>query len=162
MTAPTGYSRAQIALHWIVVALIAAQYLLNDAISDAWESLEDGGEAGFDPLVLAHVAAGALVLISAFWLLGLRARRGRPPAMESSKLLVVIAKITHISLYALMILMPVSGAVAWFGGVELAAEGHEFMKPILLALIALHVAGALYHQVILRDGTLARMLKSQS
>ena len=60
-----------------------------------------------------------------------------------------------------MILMPLSGSVAWFGGVEVAAQGHNVLKIVLLALVALHVIGALYHQFILRDGTLARMRRAQ-
>jgi cytochrome b561 len=160
-TAPTAYSRQQIALHWIVFVLITLQYLLHDAISDAWDRITEGLEAGFDPLVLAHVAGGALVMIFALWRLALRARRGVPTAIESSKAQAILAKLTHAGLYALMILMPISGAVAWFGGVDAAAQGHNVLKLLLLALIALHVLGALYHQVILRDGTMARMRRPQ-
>ena len=36
-------------------------------------------------------------------------------------------------------------------------KGGGLMKIILLALVALHVVGALYHQFVLHDGTLARM-----
>ena len=159
--APTRYSRLQIALHWLAFALIAQQYVFHDAISTAWDRVTDGLEAGFDPLVLAHVAGGALVMIFALWRLMLRTRRGVPPAIEASKVQAVLAKLTHVGLYALMILMPLSGSVAWFGGVEAAAQGHNVLKIVLLALVALHVVGALYHQFILRDGTLARMRRAQ-
>lgn len=159
--APTGYSRLQIGLHWLAFALIAQQYLFKDSMSAAWGRITDGLEAGFDPLVLAHVAGGGLVLVFALWRLVLRVRRGVPPPIEASKVQGVLAKLTHVGLYALMILMPVSGSVAWFGGVEAAAQGHNVMKIILLALVALHVAGALYHQFVLHDGTLARMRKAQ-
>ena len=91
--APTGYSRLQIALHWLVFALIAQQYLSKGAMSAAWGRMTDGLAVAFDPLVLA--------------------------------------------------------------------QGHNVMKIILLALVALHVIGALYHQFILRDGTLARMRRAQ-
>ncbi|MFP7674162.1 cytochrome b [Marivita sp. S0852] len=161
MQSPTHYSRTQIALHWIVFGLIALQYLFKDAISSAWDQIKNGVEAGFDPLVLAHVAGGALVLVFALWRLGLRARRGVPPAIESSKAQGVLAKLTHVGLYALLILMPVSGSVAWFGGVDLAAQGHNVLKIALLALIGLHIIGALYHQIVLRDGVLMRMRRAQ-
>ena len=159
--APTRYSRLQIVLHWLVFALIAQQYIFKDAISTAWGRVTDGLEAGFDPLVLAHVAGGALVLIFALWRLMLRARRGVLPAQEANRLQGVLAKITHVGLYALMILMPVSGSVAWFGGLQAAAQGHNVMKVILLALVALHIAGTLYHQFVLRDNILARMRRAQ-
>lgn len=158
--APTGYSRLQIALHWLVFALIAQQYLFKDAMSAAWDRITDRLETGFDPLVLAHVAGGALVLIFALWRLTLRARRV-PPAIEASKVQGILAKLTHVGLYALMILMPLSGSVAWFGGVEAAAQGHNVLKIVLLALVALHVVGALYHHFVLHDGTLARMRRAQ-
>jgi len=35
----TGYSRTQIALHWIVFGLIAQQFLFRDAMSEAWDRL---------------------------------------------------------------------------------------------------------------------------
>lgn len=63
----------------------------------------------------------------------------------------------HLALYALMILMPLSGLAAWFGGLEAAAEVHEAMKPLLLILVAVHVAAALWHQFWLKDGLLLRM-----
>lgn len=58
-----------------------------------------------------------------------------------------------------MILMPVSGSVARFGG-EAAAQGHDILKVAPLALIALHVAGALWHRFVLKDGLLARMRRA--
>jgi cytochrome b561 len=156
-TVPSGYSRLQIVLHWLVFALIAQQYLFKGAISAAWDRVTDGMEIGFDPLVFTHVGGGALVLLFAMWRISLCARHGVPEAIEANKLQGALAKLTHFGLYALMILMPVSGSVAWFGGVEAAAQGHNVMKIVLLALVALHVLGAFYHHFVLRDGTLARM-----
>ncbi len=161
MTAPTGYTRAQIALHWIAALLILQQYVFKDAMSAAWEAFGDGLEIAFDPLVLAHVAGGALVLVFALWRLSIRARRGAPAIVGESGLQRALAKGTHVGLYALMILMPVSGSVAWFGGVDAAAQGHNILKVALLALIALHVAGALWHQFVLKDGLLMRMRRAQ-
>jgi cytochrome b561 len=161
MTAPTGYTRVQIALHWIAALLILQQYVFKDAMSSAWEAFGDGLETAFDPLVLAHVAGGALILVFALWRLSIRARRGAPVIVGESGLQRALAKGTHVGLYALMILMPVSGSVAWFGGVDAAAQGHNILKVALLALIALHVAGALWHQFVLKDGLLMRMRRAQ-
>ena len=162
MPTPTGYSRVQIVLHWTVFALIAQQYLFKNAISSAWDSFMEGADAVFSPLVFAHVAGGALVLVFTLWRLALRARRGAPAPIEGSKVQIIIAKFTRIGLYAVMILMPVSGSVAWFGSIGTAAQGHNVMKLLLLALVALHVVGALYHQFVLRDETLARMRCAES
>ena len=72
-----------------------------------------------------------------------------------------LAKAAHVGLYALMILMPLSGSMAWFGGVDLAAQGHNVLKIVLLALVALHVLGALYHQFVLKDGLINRMRRAE-
>jgi len=157
MPAPAGYSRLQIALHWVAALLILQQYLFHDAISKAWEAMGRGIAVAFDPMVMAHVAGGALVLLAVVWRLSIRVRRGAPPVEGDSAVQRLVAGLTHLGLYALMVLMPVSGAMAWFGGVEAAAAGHNLLKVLLLALIALHVAGALYHQFILHDGVMNRM-----
>lgn len=157
MTAPAGYSRLQIALHWIVALLILQQYLFKDHIAEAWEAIGKGIEAAFSPLVLAHVLGGAAILVATVWRLAIKARRGIPPMIGDSAVLNAVARLTHLGLYALMILMPASGAMAWFGGVEAAAATHNVLKVALLALVVLHIAGALYHQIVLKDGVMARM-----
>lgn len=158
MTAPKGYSARQIRLHWIVTALIILQFLLHEPMSEAWDLVEDGQTAGADWLVLSHVIGGVLVLIFALWRLALRATRGvpPPPAGEPPHL-ARAAHLGHLALYALMIAMPLSGMAAWFGGIEAAAEAHELMKIALLALVAVHVLAALWHQFWLKDGLLLRM-----
>lgn len=160
MTTPKGYTRTQIALHWIAAFLIVQQYLFKGAISDAWDAVTRGLESDLNPLVLAHVASGVFVLIFALWRLSVKARRGVPEMVGDSALQRAAAKATHLGLYALMILMPVSGSVAWFGGVQAAAQGHNIMKIGLLALVALHVVGALYHQFVLKDGLINRMRRA--
>lgn len=160
MPARTGYSRTQIALHWIVFGLIAQQFLFRDAMSEAWDSLADDPASAFDPLVLAHVAGGAAVLVLVLWRLAIRVRHGAPAPVEGTKVQAFVAKLTHGGLYALLILMPLSGAVAWFGSVDAAAQGHNVMKVILLALVAIHLVGVLHHHFVLRDGTLARMRRA--
>ena len=161
MSAPKGYSRAQIALHWIVAALIVPQFVLHDGIAEAWDKLEDGIAAGFDPLVAGHVVGGIAILALVIWRLSLRARRGAPPPPEAEHpALKLVAKATHGGLYLLLVLMPVSGLAAWFGGVEAAAEAHETMKVALLALVLLHVAGALYQQFVLKTNLMERMKRA--
>ena len=161
MTTPKGYTRLQIALHWIAALLIVQQYLFKDAISAAWEATMKGLEIAFNPLVLAHVAGGALVMLFALWRLSIKARRGTPAVAGDSAVQTALAKVVHVGLYALMVLMPLSGAVAWFGGVEAAAQGHNVLKIVLLALVALHVVGAVYHQFVLKDGLINRMRRAE-
>ncbi|MEZ5753217.1 MAG: cytochrome b/b6 domain-containing protein [Paracoccaceae bacterium] len=124
-------------------------------------TLRQRGEIAFNPLVLAHVAGGALVMLLALWRLSIRARRGAPAMVGDIAAQRALAKAAHVGLYALMILMPLSGSMAWFGGVDLAAQGHNVLKIALLALVALHVVGALYHHFVQKDGLINRMRRAE-
>ena len=161
MTPVIGYSRAQILLHWIVALLIVPQFLLHDPMKDAWRAFRRGEEIAFHPLVAAHVFAGIAILLLVVWRLTLRARRGAPEPPESEHpALKLVAKATHAGLYLLLVLLTVSGGMAWFGGVEVAGEAHEVMKTLLLALVVLHVAGALFHQFVLKTNLMDRMKRA--
>jgi cytochrome b561 len=158
MAKPTGYTRAQIRIHWIIVLLIAAQYLLSDTISHAWRGWLDGTPVAFDPLIAQHVVTGGLIALLTLWRLGLRFTHGAPPPpAEEHGALKIVAHGTHWAFYGLLLLLPVSGSMAWFVGVEQAAMAHNVLKVILMALIVLHVAAALYHQFVLKTGLMERM-----
>lgn len=158
MPSPKGYSARQIRLHWLVAVVIVLQFVLHEPISQAWDGIEAGQSPAFNWLILAHIAGGALVLVFALWRLVLRQSRGVPPAPETEAApLRVAAHLGHLALYALMIAMPLSGMAAWFGGIRAAAEAHEVMKAALMALVAVHVIAALWHQFWLKDGLILRM-----
>lgn len=162
MPKPNGYSARQIRLHWLVTVLIVLQFVLHDSISEAWDGIEDGMSPAFNWLVLTHIYGGILVLIFALWRLALRRTRGVPDAPAGEpEILRRAAHWGHLALYALMIAMPLSGLAAWFGGIDVAAEVHEVLKVALLALVAAHVAAALWHQFWLKDGLLLRMKRPQ-
>lgn len=56
--------------------------------------------------------------------------------------------------------MPMSGALAWFGQIELADTEHLALKFVLLGFLALHIATAFYHHFVLKNGLIKRMLKA--
>lgn len=162
MTHPKGYSAAQIALHWIVAALVAAQFIFHEAIAEAWDAVEEGLGAAFDPLVLGHVVGGVLILALVVWRLALRLNRGAPPPPGNEPgVLVQLAHAVHWGFYAVLAVMAVSGGLAWFGGVTSAAEVHEVLKAILLAMIALHVAAIAFHRIVLRNDVMVRMVRPE-
>lgn len=158
-----GYTRTQIALHWAILLLVAAQFLFHDAIAEGWERIEDGLEVGFSPMIAQHIATGVLILLLVIWRIVLRVRRGAIalPADEPA-VLKFVARATHGLLYLLLILLPISGIAAWFGGAEQAADGHELMKNLLLVIVGLHVLGALYQQFVLKSDVLSRMTKPEA
>jgi cytochrome b561 len=160
MSGTNTYSAPQIALHWAIAVLIALQFLFEEPIGKAFDAAMKGGAVPFDPAVAAHVAAGVLVLGLALWRIALRLRRGAPGAPQGTPPLLRLGGAAgHLGLYVLMVLVPVSGLVAWFGGVGAAAEGHEVMTTLLLLLVGVHVAAAFYHQFVRRDGLLRRMAR---
>ncbi|KQT34643.1 cytochrome B [Sphingomonas sp. Leaf412] len=166
------YSRVAIAFHW-TVALLVVVNLASGIGGDAVPAL-----GALFPL---HKAIGITVLVltlgRVLWRLGHRPPALPPlPAWER-----VAAHATHWTLYALLIVMPLSGwamasnperrrPLTWFGAFDIpylpvskAASGvgheaHELLGWLMLALVLLHVAAALRHHLVLRDRVLARML----
>lgn len=164
-TPVTGYSRLQIALHWTVFLLVAFQIVGHEAILRVGEALRTGAVPVAGDLTLAnlHVAAGVAIFAFAAWRVFLLLTRGGPQPPESEHpALRILAKATHGILYLLLLGMPISGAAAWFGGVEAAAFAHGTAKYVLLPLVLLHVVGALAHHFVLKTDVLKRMLKPQA
>ena len=160
----TGYSRAQVALHWIVLVLVAFQFLAHDGIEEAWRAFRRSEPTPAQAAVLTymHIGAGLLVLMLALARICLRMTRGAPaPPADEPKLLQLAAEGVHLLIYALLLSLPLTGAVAWFAGIEASATVHEWLKNVLLAAIALHVGGALFQHFVRRSDVLMRMLSPQ-
>jgi len=159
----TGYSRTQIILHWTIAVLIVFQYVAHDPIAEFVEAygLTPAPDAVIPVLARAHVLLGLLTFILMLLRVYLRLTKGAPalPA-EENPILKMAAHATHGVLYLALFLMPISGAAAWFGQIELADTVHVSLKIVLLAFVALHIAGALYHQFILKNGLIKRMMKA--
>ncbi len=160
---PKGYSRIQIGLHWLVAALIVAQFALHDPIVAASEAIKKAEIPDISTLVMFHVIAGSLILALVVWRLVIRWRRGVPALPEKeAPALKGIAHLTHWSLYALMIVLPITGLAAWFGGNATADVIHTSLKLPLLGLVGLHFAAALFQQFVLRTGLITRMLRAEN
>ena len=152
-----GYSGIQIALHWGILLLLVVSYFSSDAMKSAWSGLHQGRD-NFGTVAAAHVWVGVTVLALMAMRVGLRLLRGAPGLPEGGNpKLDKIAKLTHLGLYVILILLPVAGLSAWFGGVEAAGDVHEILFNLGMALVVLHTAGAFYHQLVLKDGLMARM-----
>ena len=104
-----------------------------------------------------------------------------PPAPEDlSPALRLVSRATHWAFYAVLLVLPVLGwAAASADGARVHLAGlvplpmlvpkddpfgklmqlvHPTLALCLLALVALHVTGALYHALVKRDGVVGRML----
>jgi len=156
----SGYSRMQIRLHWAVVGLVAVQFLFNGGMSRAFGDLLETGVQNFTLGVTVHIVAGLAILLLAFWRIGLRFLHGVPaPAPGHSPAQVMVARVTYGLFYLLMLLLPISGMVAWSQGAAWAGGVHSVLPVVLFVLIVLHVVAALVAHFVRKDGTMARMVK---
>ena len=159
-----GYSGLQIALHWSIAALVIVQFVLHDGILAANRSERGGAPASESELFLAdlHIAFGIAIFVLALVRVLVRLKRGAPPPPEDEHaLLRLAARAVHFALYVVILLMPVTGGLAWFGGFETMAEVHGAGKPAVLALVVLHIGGALYQHFVAKTDVLRRMLRPE-
>ena len=155
---PNGYSKTQIRLHWVIFILVLLQFTLNGPMSAGWELIKKGEEPVLHPLVVQHVVTGILILVLVLWRLSIRVKRGAPPLpKEEHPALKGLAHLTHWTLYLMLILMPRSGMVAVFADFIPAGDAHEVLKAIMLLFVALHIAGAIFQQFVLKTNILDRM-----
>jgi cytochrome b561 len=172
-TADTYGSLAKF-LHWAIVLLIVPQYFLAEAAHD----LPNGVEKL--QLYTWHKSLGMLVLLLALVRIGWKlANRGLPgPVGEPWQRKAAAAG--HGLLYLLILAQPLSGWLmssaanypvtlfGWFHFPALIGENHqlhesleevhEMLFTLMLIVVAVHIAAALYHHFILRDSVLRRML----
>lgn len=158
----SGYSLAQILLHWAIAALVVFQYVGNGAIADFVElvgiTASSSGEV--PTMARAHVLVGILIAALMVLRVILRFTHGTPALpKEETPVMKFLAHLTHFMLYAALFMMPMSGMAAWFGQIETSLVAHNILKIVLLAFVALHVAGALYHQLVLKNHLIKRMMK---
>jgi cytochrome b561 len=132
-----------------------------------------------DPMKLealrSHMIGGTLILVLMLVRLVVRIRTEHPaPPSTGMRVLDRLAWVSHRMLYAAVIGMAVSGLIMalqtglpgiLFGGSTLPADFwvypirsvHYVISRVLMAVITLHIVGALYHTLLLRDGLLRRM-----
>ena len=161
MPQPKGYSTLQIVLHWTIAALVIFQLFVNEAMQHAFADRLDGEPTDEMAGALLHIVVGITVLTLAALRLAIRATRGTPAPYEGTPaILNWLGHATHILLYGFIFLMPLTGAVAWFLGIELAAQIHEIGRLILVPAIGFHIVGAQAEHFVFRNDTLKRMLRA--
>jgi cytochrome b561 len=161
MIAVDAYSKLQIALHWLIVVLVAAQFVTAGAMEQFFDKAEDARElAGFptDREAIAHAIGGGTILVLMLVRVGLRVAYGAPPPPPTlTRALQLVSRATHYAFYLLLVTLPATGMAALYINSE-AGDLHLLLKNVLLILIAAHIAGTLTHAFILKDGVIRRML----
>jgi cytochrome b561 len=162
---PAGYSLSQILLHWLIALLVLYQIFFHEGMEHAYEELSKGEAINPSNALGAsiHQFVGITVLVLAILRLIIRMARGVPaaPAGQSAIKLRIAAATQHI-LYLLIVLMPITGALAWFGGISFMAVIHQIGVPLILIAVFVHFAGALMQHFIAKTDVLVRMVKPGS
>ena len=154
-----GYSSYQIALHWSVVVLVVVNWLLGQGMEQVFDAREEGEAViNLGPAYM-HIAIGIVIFLTMVARLTARIKRPVETAAGSKhRILALLGRINHWAFYVVLLVMPPLGALAWFGGSELAGGLHSLLAWVLVALIALHVGGALVH-LVLGENILRRILR---
>ncbi len=170
------YTKTAMAFHWLIALMIIGAFTMGLVMTDI---------PGITPTKLKyyswHKWAGVTILALATLRLLWRLTHPAPPYPSSMpRWQTSAANGLHSLLYVLMFAVPVSGyfytlaagyPVVYFGLFELPViiEPNPELKPLLksvhywlnmtlAACVAIHIAAALKHQLIDRDGVLKRML----
>jgi len=167
METPKRYNPLMVTLHWLTFILLFGAGLLTD---------EEGGGGG-SPINI-HIILGALLLVVVLVRIVVRLVSKRPKWADTGNYyLNLLGELVHYGLYLAMLFILGMGVWIAFSrnlfayalGTGSATHGVRFVQTIhhlgwimALGLIGLHVAGALYHQYIIKDNLLARMWYGKS
>jgi cytochrome b561 len=170
----TAYGRVTRLLHWLTVVALAAQFTIGYALDvgggkgrgrgRSGESGRGRGRGGDgvdvfdDSLLTAHVALGLTILALTVFRLWWRRRQGLPPwASTLSAVERTVAHWTERALYAVLLVMATSGLWLVLVSDDVVAV-HVASHVAFFVALAAHLGLVLKHQLIRRDGLLARML----
>jgi cytochrome b561 len=172
MVKVSRYHPLLVALHWTIAVLAVAALALGALVMVRIPNT--------DPMKIealrSHMTGGAVILALMLVRLFVRMRTAHPTAATTGhSALDRVAWLSHRLLYVLVLGQAGSGLFmalqASLPDIVFAHRGalpadfwdlpvrsvHYAISRLLMALIALHVSGALYHTLIRRDGLLRRM-----
>jgi len=172
----TGYTPAAKLLHWLIAALMIAQFTV------AWFMPHIGRDTKPDSIINLHFSLGVLIQAIVVVRLGWRWTHSEPPPLDGIPPWQIKSnRAIHTGLYLLLLIIPLLGwmnaswrgfdvtvfnlftlprlmatrapGFAWTGDVHIILSWY-----VMLTFVGLHVAAALYHALVRRDRVLARML----
>lgn len=177
-TNQSRYALSAIALHWLLVMLVFVLYGLG------WYMV--GIPKGTPPVAYfynLHKSIGLVAAVPIVWLICWRATHDVPALPATMPIWQIKAtEASHVLFYVCLVVMTLSGFIESnftkygikFFGYQLPVLGwedktfyylfnriHVFTSYLFAALIAVHVAAALQHLLLEKDGVFQRMLPSK-
>ena len=162
-------------LHWLFLVLIIGAWYAVETREEFAKGTPERSE-----WMRLHISLGISIFALVWVRLGWRLSGSVPAEIQGPPLQMLAARLLHFALYAILVIMPLTGLLAvqyeardvsWFGlfnlptlvapdkeMAELLEEAHtELLWPLLLAMVAVHAAAAFWHHFRLKDDTLTRM-----
>lgn len=169
----TTFSPVQRALHWAMAIAILAMLFVGAGMVSTVDQVRE-------TLIAVHRPLGVAILLLTFLRIVVRFVQGAPELPENMpEPMKLAAKLSHLAFYVLMFTMPLIGwammsaadyPIVLFGGVQLPPivspsrelhaalwTAHAALAFAFFALILLHLAAALFHALVRRDGVFQQM-----
>ncbi|MGY8667982.1 cytochrome b [Bradyrhizobium sp. UFLA05-109] len=167
-------------IHWTTAVLFIIAMLIG-----FYCGLQQPGTSPRRELLEVHKSLGETLFVLTMLRLLVRAATKAPPQPGTSSALVRLAAgLNHIVLYALLVAMPVTGylfssaggyRLKYFGTLDLprlfagnqvvahlGEAVHGLLAWLVYATVAAHIGATIWHAIVKRDDTLARMLPPRS
>jgi cytochrome b561 len=157
-----------VTLHWLLAGLVGAMLIMGFL----WLRPMPNADPHKLAVLGLHIAGGLMILLLVLLRLALRAVAVRSRLRRRSR----IAAAAHYAFYVLLVLIPATGAATALRahlpfillngtGADLpprftifpAFIAHTLFAELLTLLIVVHVVSSLFHQFVLKDGTLSLM-----
>jgi len=171
------YAPAMRLIHWLTALLVLALFVLGGWIV----YFEPADEKLKDELYNLHQSIGITVWVLVLIRVVVRFATGAPKLPLGTPIIVRgLATLNHLALYLVLLVQPIIGLadtnawgfpLDWFGlfrvpspigkqpdaVAQQLSDLHWFGALLLLVLVGTHIAGALYHGVVRRDGVVRHM-----
>jgi len=164
------YSKRTAILHWLILLLVVAAFFLGHELD---ESKDAARKLSMLPL---HALGGGLILLLTLVRIYVRKKDGEPAPANTNALLNKLAAATHGLLNLSVIAVVISGMATVITSGVIAAlktsdptlvpdfdkvgafEFHQLFIGVMLLLVVFHTVAALYHQFIVGDSLIRRIM----
>lgn len=168
-------------LHWLTAIAATIAFVLGP--EHFGRLMRDGVDPATRAAIVWHESLGVLVFALTLLRLVWVVVRPAAPQIPMAKWMQLMAKITHMALWALTLALPTTALMAlasegnpltllsgwriddfpfiaqsWWAPLLDWGEVHKWLGNALMCLAGLHAAAGTYHGLVLKDGVLASML----